>query len=200
MASGAGFKLVLTGSSSVTRRDIPNVISIFRLLLVLPIAYLLYEKQLGLALVLFVIAGVSDGIDGYLAKRNGWASALGAFLDPLADKTLLITSYLVLGWIGLFPLWLVVAVIARDAIIVIGSLAYFVLIGRVDMAPSIISKINTGAQIALVVILLLTSVFGGLEAVIEPMAYIVFVTTLLSGVGYVWVWGGKAWQNRGQSE
>jgi len=105
-----------------------------------------------------------------------------------------------LGWIGLFPLWLVVAVIARDAIIVIGSLAYFVLIGRVDMAPSIISKINTGAQIALVVILLLTSVFGGLEAVIEPMAYIVFVTTLLSGVGYVWVWGGKAWQNRGQSE
>ncbi|NOX28336.1 MAG: CDP-alcohol phosphatidyltransferase family protein [Gammaproteobacteria bacterium] len=184
----------------MTRRDIPNVISIFRLLLVLPIAYLLYEKQLGLALVLFVIAGVSDGIDGYLAKRNGWTSALGAFLDPLADKTLLITSYLVLGWIGLFPLWLVVAVIARDAIIVIGSLAYFVLIGRVDMAPSIISKINTGAQIALVVILLLTSVFGGLEAVIEPMAYIVFVTTLLSGVGYVWVWGRKAWQNRGQSE
>lgn len=184
----------------MTRRDIPNVISIFRLLLVLPIAYLLYEKQLGLALVLFVIAGISDGVDGYLAKRNGWTSALGAFLDPLADKTLLITSYLVLGWVGLFPIWLVVAVIARDAIIVIGSLAYFVLIGRVDMAPSMISKINTGAQIVLVVILLLTSVFGGLEAVIEPMAYIVFVTTLLSGIDYVWVWGKKAWLNRGQSE
>lgn len=184
----------------MTRRDIPNLISVFRLLLVLPIAYLLYEKQLGFALTLFVVAGISDGVDGYLAKRNDWASGLGAFLDPLADKTLLITSYLVLGWIGLFPLWLVVAVISRDAIIVIGSLAYFVLIGRVEMSPSIISKVNTGAQIALVVMLLLTSIFGGLEAIIEPMAYIIFATTLLSGMDYVWVWGKKAWQNRSQSQ
>ena len=166
----------------MTQRDIPNLISTFRILLVFPIVYLLYKQQLGFALILFVIAGVSDGVDGYLAKRNGWTSGLGTFLDPLADKILLVSSYLVLGWVGLFPLWLVVAVILRDAIIVIGSLAYFVLIGRVEMAPSIISKINTGTQITLVVVVLLTSLIGGLETLIKPLAYIVFSTTVLSGI------------------
>jgi len=184
----------------VTRRDIPNLISIFRILLVLPIVYLLYRQQLGFALVLFIIAGVSDGVDGYLAKRNGWSSALGAFLDPLADKTLLISSYLVLGWVGLFPVWLVAAVILRDLIIVIGSLGYFVLIGRVEMAPSIISKINTAAQITLVAVVLLTSLVSGLNAIVEPLAYIVFTTTVLSGIGYVWVWGKKAWLSRSKQQ
>ncbi len=181
----------------MTRRDIPNLISIIRILLVFPIVYLLYRQQFGLALALFVIAGISDGIDGYLAKRNGWTSELGAFLDPLADKTLLISSYLVLGWVGLLPVWLVAAVIVRDVIIVIGSLSYFVLIGRVDMAPSLISKVNTGAQITLVVVvLLLTSLVGGLDIIIKPLVYIVFATTVLSGIDYVWVWGKKAWLNR----
>lgn len=184
----------------MTRRDIPNLISIFRILLVFPIAYLMYRQQLGFALILFVIAGASDGVDGYLAKHYGWTSELGAFLDPLADKILLITSYLVLGWIGLFPFWLVAAVILRDAIIVIGALAYFVLVGRVEMAPSIVSKINTVAQIALVVILLLTSISDSISSIIEPMAYIVLATTILSGMDYVWVWGKKAWLNRGQPQ
>ncbi len=182
----------------MTQRDIPNLISIFRILLVFPIVYLLYRQQLAFALVLFVIAGVSDGVDGYLAKRNGWISTLGTFLDPLADKTLLISSYLVLGWVGLLPVWLVATVILRDIIIVIGSLGYFVLIGRVDMAPSIISKINTGVQIALVAAVLLISLISGLETIITPLVYIVFTTTVLSGINYIWVWSKKAWLNRSQ--
>ncbi len=180
----------------MTRRDIPNIISIGRILLVIPIVYLLYTQQLSIALVLFVIAGVSDGIDGYLAKRNGWTSKLGAFLDPLADKLLLVSSYLVLGWVGILPLWLVIAVIIRDLVIVSGSLGYFVLIGRVEMAPSLISKINTATQIGLVVVVLLASVIAWLDGFIEPLIYVVFTTTVLSGIDYVWVWGKRAWQNR----
>lgn len=180
----------------MTRRDIPNLISILRILLVAPVIYLLYQKQLGFALILFLIAGISDGVDGYLAKHYGWSSKLGAFLDPLADKLLLVSTYLVLGWVGLLPLWLVIAVIVRDLVIVSGSLGYFVLIGRVDMAPSVVSKINTVAQIGLVVVLLLTSIVDSLEIIIKPLIYIVFTTTVLSGIDYVWVWGNKAWHNR----
>ncbi len=184
----------------MTKRNIPNIISIGRILLVIPIVYFLYTKQLNIALVLFIIAGVSDGIDGYLAKHYDWTSELGAFLDPLADKLLLVSSYLVLGWVGLLPLWLVMAVIIRDLVIVSGSLGYFVLIGRVEMAPSIVSKINTAAQIGLVVVLLLASVINWFDSLVHPLIYVVFTTTVLSGLDYVWVWSKRAWQNRHSSE
>lgn len=179
----------------MTRRDIPNIISILRILLVLPVVYFLYHGQLGAALALFIVAGLSDAIDGYLAKRNGWTSALGAWLDPLADKLLLVSSYLVLGWVGMLPLWLVVAVILRDIVIVIGALAYRLLIGRVDMAPSVISKVNTFCQLALVAVLLVASLIPLLGAAITPLIYIVFATTVLSGMDYVWAWGRKAWRH-----
>lgn len=90
----------------MNRRDIPNIISVFRILLVLPVVWLLLQQQYTMALVLFAIAGVSDALDGFLAKHNGWESRLGTILDPLADKLLLVCSFLTLAWLGLIPFWL----------------------------------------------------------------------------------------------
>src|SRR3990172_3309285 len=102
-------------------KDIPNIISLLRMALVPPVVILLLNGYYGWALLVFVSAGLSDGLDGYLAKRFGWRSRLGAILDPLADKLLLVASYLTLGWLGQLPLWLVAVVVGRDIVIVAGA-------------------------------------------------------------------------------
>lgn len=130
----------------MNRRDIPNSISVFRILLVVPVVWLLLQQHYAMALVLFAIAGLSDALDGFLAKVNGWESRLGSILDPLADKLLLVCSFLALVWLGLIPSWLFVVVIARDLIIVIGGVAFHLMFGRFEMEPSIISKMNTFFQ------------------------------------------------------
>ncbi len=175
-------------------KDIPNLISIARILLSLPVAYLLLEERFSEALLLFFIAGVSDALDGFLAKRFGWHSRLGSILDPLADKMLLVTSYLCLAWVEVIPLWLLLMVFGRDLIIIIGGLAFHWLIGRFEMAPTWISKINTALQIALVLALVLSNGLyplpGGL---LTWLVYGVSVTTVLSGLDYIWTWGRKAY-------
>ena len=87
-------------------RDLPNLISVFRIVLVVPIEYLLLQQHYVSAMILFFLAGISDGLDGFLAKRFNWTSRLGSVLDPLADKLLLVCTYLVLGWLGHLPWWL----------------------------------------------------------------------------------------------
>lgn len=181
-------------------RHIPNIISVIRILLSLPVAWLLLEQSYGWALLLFFVAGVSDGLDGYLAKRYGWHSRLGSILDPLADKILLVTSYLCLGWVGMIPAWLVALVIGRDAVIVVGAAAFHMLIGRYEMLPTWISKINTTLQIVLVLSLVLSEALLSLpESVLTVLVYAVCVTTILSGLDYVWTWGRRAFQGREQS-
>jgi Phosphatidylglycerophosphate synthase len=119
--------------------DLPNIISVLRLIAVIPVVYLLVVQEFGWALILFVIAGISDGLDGFLAKHYGWQSRLGGLLDPLADKILLVCCFLVLGSQGLIPLWLVLAVIFRDLVIVSGALLYNYLVAEVKAAPILIS-------------------------------------------------------------
>lgn len=178
-------------------KDIPNLLSIARILLTLPVAWLLLQERYDLALVLFFIAGVSDGLDGYLAKRFNWSSRLGSILDPLADKLLLVTSFICLAWVGLIPFWLVALVMGRDVVIVLGGLAFHWLIGRYDMAPTWVSKLNTLLQITLVLGLVLSH---GLHALPDTslvwLVYMVCVTTVLSGLDYVWTWGRKAYHLR----
>ena len=103
--------------------EIPNIISILRILLVIPVIWLLLTDDFPSALWLFAIAGVSDALDGFLAKRYGWQSELGSLLDPLADKILLVSCYVVLGWLLLLPAWLVATVILRDVMIVVGAIS-----------------------------------------------------------------------------
>lgn len=174
-------------------RDLPNIITILRILLVLPVVVALLNEFYGVALLLFAVAGASDGLDGYIAKRYNCASRLGSILDPLADKLLLVSTYVSLGWLGVLPWWLVVIVLLRDLLIVGGGVAYHHFIGEYEMSPSIISKLNTASQIILgFSVVLSMSLLPLSDAVINGMIYFVLVTTLLSGGDYVWTWGRRA--------
>jgi cardiolipin synthase len=174
-------------------RDIPNIISLLRILLVLPVVWLLLNKEYSLALMLFFVAGISDGIDGYLAKRNHWESRLGSILDPLADKLLLISSYMALGWLGNIPMWLVLVVLLRDLVIVMGAVTYHVKFGEFEMTPTVVSKINTFFQILLVLAVVFSQGLYALPGrTLEYLTFAVLATTLMSGADYVWVWGKKA--------
>jgi cardiolipin synthase len=177
----------------VTVRDIPNLITFLRFLLVPPVVYFLSHQEFGSALLLFVLAGFSDALDGFLAKRFGWTSRLGEMMDPLADKLLLICSYVTLGWLGLLPVWLVGVVILRDVVIVTGATVYHLLIERLDAKPTMISKLNTLAQIMLVLLVVLGEVGHTVPASwVWWLILAVMITTLWSGLGYVWIWGRKA--------
>src|SRR5277367_6146013 len=131
-------------------RHIPNLISSIRILLVAPIAVTLAHHQLVTTIALFGIAALSDAADGFLAKRFGWQSELGAILDPAADKLLLATVFVTLAYLGLVPLWLMAAALARDAIIVLGALLYRCFLGPLSVRPSVVSKLNTLCQAAFI--------------------------------------------------
>jgi cardiolipin synthase len=174
-------------------RDIPNIITAFRILLVLPIVWLLLQQDFGTALVLFAVAGFSDAFDGYLARRFDWKTRLGGILDPLADKLLQICSYISLAWLGLIPVWLVVAVVVRDLVIVTGGVLYNNLFERFKAEPTIISKFNTLMQILLVLLVIFNAAFNTLPAiVINGLVYGVLATTVISGLDYVYTWGRRA--------
>lgn len=175
--------------------DIPNIITVFRFLLVPPLVLLLLQEQFGLALLIFGVAGFSDGLDGFLAKRFNWASRLGALMDPLADKLLLVSSFITLGWLQRIPLWLVCVVILRDLVIVGGALVYNFRIERLEADPSMVSKLNTVTQIVLVLAVLLSQVVAGVPYLwMDVLLYCVLVTTLWSGFDYVWRWSRRAWR------
>ena len=173
--------------------DLPNLISALRILLILPIIVLLVREQFVSALVLFVIAAVSDVVDGYLARRYGWTSWLGGWLDPVADKSMQISVYMSLAWLTLIPVWLVVAVIIRDLVIVTGGLVYYFRIEKVEAEPSWTSKINTAIQMLLVVVVLFDQGIYRLPDVwIDILIYVVLGSILLSGAGYVATWSKRA--------
>ncbi len=175
-------------------RGLPNLITVMRILLVAPVLWLLVEKRFAPALALFVVAGASDAVDGFLAKQFGWTSQLGAILDPLADKLLMVTCYLALGWLDLLPWWLVSAVILRDVVILCGVVAYQMTIGRLEIAPTLLSKANTLCQILLVMAVMAQQILNFPAWLVPGLMWLVLFTTLGSGLVYVWVWGRRARQ------
>ena len=174
-------------------RHIPNLISIGRVMLVFPVIWLLLNQRFELALWLFLVAGVSDALDGFLAKYFHWESRLGGILDPLADKFLLVTSYAALAWIGLLPLWLLAVVVLRDVVIVSGAVVYNFHIERLEANPTLISKLNTLLQILLVLLVIIHQATGwGESGWIEILIYAVAVTVVWSGIDYVITWSRRA--------
>lgn len=168
-----------------------------RILLVIPTVYLLWKHQYSYALLLFFIAGLSDGLDGFLARRFNWTSRLGSFLDPMGDKLLMTASYFMLGLLGHLPVWLVAIVIGRDLVIVLGASAYRLLVQDISMSPLLISKINTAAQIFLVLLMLFKlSAFSMVGEVPDWLTqvtiYLVMITSLLSGLAYIFIWSKRA--------
>lgn len=170
--------------------QLPNLITLARLVLVPAFVVALIDGNYVLALALFAIAGVSDGLDGLIAKRFNYQTRLGAILDPAADKILLVSGYVMLAVLGHVPVWLVVVVAFRDLLIVAGYLVYTSMYGPVQMRPSALSKLNTFLQIALVVMVLFEQAASfSIPGAAVTLIYAVFVTTVASGVHYFWMWG-----------
>lgn len=178
-------------------RQLPNLLTILRLALIAPFVWCLTEDEPGWALGLFTLAGFTDALDGFLAERYDWRTWLGGVLDPVADKALLISAFLALGWAGLAPWWLVALVLLRDAIIVAGAVAYHFLIARFSARPSLLSKANTLAQLGFVFLVLADSVFDLFGATTATaLLVLVCLTTVSSGLHYVVEWGARAWHAR----
>ncbi len=154
---------------------------------------LLQEKQYMLSLVVFVIAGITDAVDGWVAKRFDAVTKLGAILDPLADKALLVSAYVMLSIMQVIPFWLMVVVVFRDLVIITGYAIMVLFFGSVTMNPLSISKINTFVQIAFIFFALVALAFAiDLEQLIFITSYIVLITSVVSGVAYVYIWSIKA--------
>lgn len=168
---------------------IPNAISIMRIMLILPILALFVSGEFGWALALFVIAGLSDGIDGYIAKKYHWDTRLGAFLDPAGDKLLVAWSFGTLAYLGHIPVWLAVIVILRDVVIVAGSFMYHYLVRRLEGEPTLISKLNTGLEFAFLIFVISRAGFGWPDKItITVVGAAVLVTVVISGYDYVSNW------------
>jgi cardiolipin synthase len=168
---------------------IPNAISLLRIALILPILLLFVNDQFGWALTLFLVAGVSDGIDGYLAKRFSWNTRLGAFLDPAGDKLLVAWSFGTLAYLGHIPVWLAVVVILRDVVIVAGSFIYHYLVRQLEGEPTRISKLNTALEFMFLVFVIWRAGYGWPDMItITIMGAAVLVTVVISGYDYVAGW------------
>jgi cardiolipin synthase len=172
--------------------SVPNVLSFARLLAVPAMVLLLLNRDYDLAFALFVLAGISDAVDGWWAKTFNARTEFGAYLDPLADKALVVSTYLTLGWLGHIPTWLVLLVVFRDLLIIGGAIVAWLMLGEFRSRPILVSKINTGVQLALVG-LLLAELGLGLE--IAPLnralIYVAGVTTVASGFAYLFQWGRR---------
>jgi cardiolipin synthase len=166
--------------------NLPNAITFARLCAVPLMVWLVLRHDLQWAFALFVVAGLSDAVDGWLARRHG-GTALGAILDPVADKLLIVTIYATLAAVGVLPDWIAILVVFRDVVIVGGYLVLWVMGHTEPVRPLLVSKVNTALQIALVALALLLSGFGlAAPALLEALVWIVALTTLLSGAAYVW--------------
>lgn len=175
-------------------RHLPNIICLLRIALVWPVAVALGNGQYLLALGLFFVAGASDGVDGYLAKRFNWTSELGKFLDPMADKLLMVTVFIEAAWLGLAPWWLTASVVARDALIALGALVFRLWFGPLRGRPTLSSKINTAVQLLYVMMLLTNAALGfPPREVLEALAVLVFCTTVFSGANYMAIFTRRAW-------
>jgi len=172
-------------------RHLPNLISALRIALVAPLIAAILLGRYETALVIAVIAGVSDGVDGYLARRFGWQSRLGSMLDPAADKLMLVGCMLALGWLHEAARWLVALVVARDLVIVLGALAWHRVVHGFEVRPSWLSKATTVAQIGFVLLVLADQAFDWHLHMLVP-GWIVASLTAASGIDYVVRWSRMA--------
>jgi len=173
--------------------NIPNLLTLARILLTPFIIYAILEHQAVLALILMAVAGVTDMLDGAIARYFNQRSTVGAYMDPLADKLLLISTIVTLYFIEQIPLYLFLAVVFRDLIIVVGAIAYEMITHKLEIQPSIASKITTFLQITLVLTVLseMAWQFPGPD-LLQASIMLTFALTCISGLQYMVVWMRKA--------
>lgn len=181
-------------------QQLPNAISALRMLLVAPIGWCLWHLELPATMGLVAAAGASDLLDGFLAKRFGWQSRLGAVLDPAADKLLLATLFVILTLLHRIPLWLAATVIGREVVLISGAVVYRLWFGPVEIRPSLISKLNTMIEVLYVLAVLARAAFGlPPESLLVGLGAVTFGTVLVSGIDYVLRYGRRAFERPGMA-
>lgn len=169
--------------------NLPNIITLIRIILVPVIISLVVSREWGLAFTLFIIAGVSDALDGFIAKRFGMATELGATIDPLADKALLMSLYVALAFTRDIAPWLAILVVFRDIIIVAAVMVSWSLDKPLEIKPLAVSKVNTAVQIAFVAGVLASKAFDfNAPMVTQGATMLVGALTLVSGAAYLALW------------
>ncbi len=178
--------------------QLPNLITIARLLLVPPVGWLLSHQDYGVALVVIAIAGVSDFIDGELARRFDWRSRFGQFTDPLADKLLVAVMFIVLVLQQHIPIWLALVVVLRDLVIIGGAATYRLMFRDIEISPTFVSKTNTAIQVVLPILVLVTlldvpSLSTPVAAIVDPWLFgVAGAFAVWSGLDYVISWSRRA--------
>jgi cardiolipin synthase len=168
---------------------IPNLITIFRLIIVPLVIVMIAQGRWATAFALFVVAGVSDAVDGFIARRFDMRSRLGSYIDPLADKALLVSIYVTLSVVGVLPGWLAIVVVSRDVMILAAILLSWGMGKPVEIRPLTVSKINTAVQIAFAALVLSTNAFGIDAAAVEDIAMAtVAAFTVVSAAAYLALW------------
>jgi cardiolipin synthase (CMP-forming) len=167
--------------------SIPNMLTIIRILLTPLFVILLLRDLFPMALLVFAVAGISDGLDGFIARYFNQRTALGAYLDPMADKLLLVSSFVALAVLSVLPAWVAVIVIARDVIIVLGIAILTLTEKKYEIQPSVVSKCTTTAQIITVMLFLFDPGRVKLPVLHGPILWVTAILTILSGFHYIYI-------------
>ena len=163
-----------------------NRLTILRILMTPVIIVLLLYKQVGAALALFVLAGITDGLDGFVARSRGQRTALGMVLDPVADKLLLTSTVVTLTILKELPRWFTIIVVSRDVLLIGGSVILYMFIGKIGTPPSWLGKFTTGFQLVTVLCAMLDNFFPDLKGAILPLAVVTLTLTIASGLDYIY--------------
>jgi len=167
--------------------NLPNFLTILRIFMVPLFAYLILNQRMSWALSVFAVASITDGLDGYIARVYDLKTRLGSFLDPLADKLLLLTSYILLGILGHLPIWLTYVVVARDMVILSGIIYLYLTNKKMEISPTILGKITTFVQLITILLLLFSDLYPGILYVLPSLYLINLFVTLVSGIHYLYV-------------
>ena len=163
-----------------------NRLTILRILMTPVIVVLLLYRQTGAALGVFLLAGITDALDGFVARSRGQKTPLGMVLDPLADKLLLTSTVVTLSFLRELPRWFAVILVSRDLILVGGSMILYMFLGKLATPPSMLGKATTGMQLATVLLAMLDNYFPALKPVVHPLAVLTLALTVASGLDYVY--------------
>ena len=175
------------------KMNIPNLITLARLAAVPVVIWLILDNDMKIAFWVFFAAAISDAVDGFIAKQFNAETVFGTFLDPIADKALLVSVYLTFGIEGYLQTWLVILVVFRDLVIVGGAILFQTVTQELTMQPLKISKVNTFFQLLLAIGVFWIEAYGIDDGLgLEFMGYIVALTTLWSGTSYVITWSHRA--------
>ena len=168
--------------------NLPNFITLSRILMIPFFVNFLVYKYYGYAFAVFLLAGISDGLDGFIARSSKQKTKLGTFLDPMADKLLLTASFVTLAVMHMIPVWVSIFVISRDIIIIIGALMLILFQDELNVSPSFTGKATTLFQILYIALLLLFTVIGKNINTLQPIMWIMIGFTIASGAQYIYIW------------